>query len=85
MDLNLGDRHNREIEGLGVRADPKVVRIRAGQISGSIPRQHLLVCLVNLLARLHGSVKSIQLEVEGQITAACPHKAAPHSDFASMV
>lgn len=47
--LVLGDRHSRAVGGLGDVPEAKVVKICAGHIGGSFPRQHLLVCLVNLL------------------------------------
>ncbi|RUM13497.1 hypothetical protein EFD56_27985 [Rhizobium phaseoli] len=76
-DFDLGDRHHRAVSGLGAHAEPKTVKIRAGLVDDDLPRQHLLVCLVNLLVRLHGSVESVQLEVDGNIAVAMPHMAPP--------
>ncbi|MDV4158859.1 MULTISPECIES: ThiF family adenylyltransferase [Rhizobium] len=72
-DLAFGDRHSRAVLGLGLNAEPKIVRIYAGKLAGSISRQHLLVCLINLIARLHGSVKAIQLQAEDHLVVALPH------------
>lgn len=82
--IDLGERHRRAVSGLGNTALPKVVKIIAGQLGNGLARQHLLVCLVNLLARLHGSVKTIQLEVSGDITVPLPHAAPLGGVFAAM-
>ena len=71
--LVLGDRHNRSIAGLGDAARPLTVEIRAGSLGAGVARQHLLICLINLLARLHGSVEAIHLDVSGDLTIALPN------------
>ncbi|MDP3619600.1 MAG: hypothetical protein Q8R63_07380 [Ramlibacter sp.] len=83
-ELELGDRHNRAVAGLGRGTDPKIIRLVAGTLGSSIPRQHLMVCLVNLLSRLHGSVKAIQLDVAGDIIVPLPNGARPGNAFEVM-
>ncbi|PDT35838.1 MULTISPECIES: ThiF family adenylyltransferase [Sinorhizobium] len=83
-DIDLGDRHRRAVSGLGNTALPKVIKITAGQLGNQLARQHLLVCLVNLLARLHGSVKTIKLQVSGDITVPLPHAPPLGNAFAAM-
>jgi hypothetical protein len=39
--------------------------------------QHMLVCLTNLTARLHGVVRAIQVDVEGDISVVRPNGAGP--------
>lgn len=82
--LDFGDRHRRAVPGLGPDAARKTVRILAGDVSDSRPRQHLLVCLVNLLSRLHGSVESIQLSVDGDISVVMPHRPGPMKAYDAM-
>lgn len=84
MALNLGDRHTRPIEGLGLTADPKVVVVRAGDVSGWIAGQHLLVCITNLLARLHGSVGHIILDARGTIEVVMPHHTTSQAAYEAM-
>ncbi|WP_108398320.1 ThiF family adenylyltransferase [Devosia submarina] len=74
-DLTLGERHLRPLEGLGDVAESKSIHVRAGNVTGDIGRQHMLVCLINLLARLHGVVRDIRLSVEGNISVIRPNAA----------
>jgi hypothetical protein len=83
-ELELGDRHNRAVAGLGCGAESKIIRLVAGPVGRSIPRQHLLVCLVNLLSRLHGSVKAILLDVDGDIIVPLPNGAPPGNAIEAM-
>ncbi|ESX82759.1 MULTISPECIES: ThiF family adenylyltransferase [unclassified Mesorhizobium] len=82
--LALGDRHSRPLDGLGDVASPKTILIRAGDVSGAVNRQHLLVCLVNLLARLHGLVGSIRVAVKGEMTVVTPNGAGPANAFQAV-
>jgi len=76
-DLALGDRHSRPLDGLGNRAEMITVLLRAGSVAGEVNRQHMLVCLTNLTARLHGVVRAIQVDVEGDISVVRPNGADP--------
>lgn len=76
-DLALGDRHSRPLDGLGNEAEMITVLLRAGSVTGKVNRQHMLVCLTNLTARLHGVVRAIQVDVEGDISVVRPNGAGP--------
>lgn len=82
--LALGDRHNRPIAGLGDATRPLTVEIRAGSLGDGVARQHLLVCLINLLARLHGSVEAIHLDVSGDLTIALPNGSPAGEAFQAL-
>ncbi|TAT96172.1 hypothetical protein ELI55_27040 (plasmid) [Rhizobium ruizarguesonis] len=83
--LDLGNRHSRTVVGLGSDATSKTVEIRAGALEDSQPAQHLLVCLVNLLARLHGSVSRIEIAVEGEFSVAVPQAVSSRNAFDALV
>lgn len=61
----ISDRHSRVAAGLVPASDMQVLRVRVSSRSAasSVPGQHMLVCLVNLLARLAGSVGEIVLDL----------------------
>lgn len=71
----LSDRHHRPLKGLGEPGDRSIsIRLVAADLR-LVANQHILVCLMNLLCRLTGSVSSIVLDVDdAPIAVTLPHR-----------
>lgn len=73
----LSDRHQRPVKGIGNPSDRSIsIRLVAADLRLAAS-QHILVCLMNLLCRLTGSVASIVLDIDdAPIAVTLPHRAS---------
>lgn len=70
---DISDRHARTVEGLGDTLKPLRVLLVAGPAFALPGGQHLMVCLVNLLCRMVGSVAAIEIDVpDTKLSVATP-------------
>jgi ThiF family len=62
--LFISDRHGRHVDGLEDLVKPVTVLVLAGDDFATPAAQQLVVCLVNLLCRLVGSVSAVKLALQ---------------------
>lgn len=83
--MNIADRHSKAVAGLGDHGGPGLrVRLLAGSLASNAD-QHLVMCMVNLLCRMAGTVSVVELELPATALAvAAPHRPAGGDAFETL-